>query len=189
MRVLIIGDSIEENENVGATVTNIQPRREPPFIGLSLPANNPLSIDATIKKLEELKLLVTSYAMTSSYEESECCYEISCIYNDSVVEDTIERLQDAIKSMGIVWLGMEIKTPITTISHAPIPRYSYEYNNEFMADCPSCTARFPFNKRGMPYEYGDYDLDESDVCPFCHEDLEVERETITEAIERVGFTK
>ena len=37
MRVLIIGDSIEENENVGATETFITPRFEPPQIELSAP--------------------------------------------------------------------------------------------------------------------------------------------------------
>ena len=139
-------------------------------------------------ELEKLDCLVTSWSVSCEVEDSNDQYNISCLLRVPATEDSISELQEAIKALGAKWLGMEITHPRTSITHAPTPRYSYEYNNEFMADCPSCTARFPFNKRGMPYEYGDYDLDESDVCPFCHEDLEVERETITEAIERVGFT-
>lgn len=177
MRVLIIGKSIVKNENAGATTTHIQLPVEPATIDIGFHLEQCTVAEMTDRLYKE-GLFLMSYQILSGNIYCEMTVSSNIVTTD--IKEKIERV-------GAIFIDMEIKRPLRSINHKPIPEYSYSYNEEFMADCHECTARFPFNERGFPVAHDDHHRGE-DVCPFCHEELNVEYESIQEAIERVGFT-
>ena len=66
-------------------------------------------------------------------------------------------------------------------SHAPIPRWSYQYRDSQMIDCGECTGRFPMSM-------WEYDSEEETMeCPNCNHQLDYEYEQIEECVKKYGL--
>jgi hypothetical protein len=160
--ILIDLASIKVNKNAGATVSNLLGHQTITVKGEGEPP----------KFLEDYGLRIMSVCSTTALSSSKAKWE-----------GTLDRLDENLGKLIVenkATLELEVNRPVNTLHHAPIPKYSFNYEN-IVLRCEECNEDIDHRLIDTPEEGN------GDVCPNCHaidSFEEYEYEKVEEAISR-----